>query len=595
MTEKRNMFNIFRSKLQSKFTLFFVMLGTVPVLVLGGLALYLVDLSHKRDVSNLELQLIDQKQEEIRKFFADTLGIIELRVAFSQKSEIDPIQQDFLLKGFLQENRAFEEVSFIGLDGKETARLSRDGSKDTLQDVSHLQGFLAAQSGKNYISPVHATLRGPMVTIASAVRNRNDDIIQVISAEVNLLSLVRLIETAHLGSSGYLILLDQQGSLILPRGLDNPDKTVAIARSSRVSRVLNGEILDGLDPHDRYQSMITRVAVIGAGKKISPVGWAILSEWPIDDADAVIRDVRNEVMTFTLLSILAVLLLIPLFVVRLLKPIRELEQGAAEIEKGNFEKQIAIVTHDELQDLGEAFNRMTKGLKRLQELRDEFVFIAAHELRSPVTVVRGYLSMLEEETGKLTEAGKGYVKNIKAANDRLAQLVTDLLEVARSEAGRIVIEVAPIDIRESIRPALEEIEPLAREKSMVIAYDIPDTQKQLPHILADSSRIKEIIINIVGNAIKYSPEKASVTITHEIKDKHLITHIKDTGYGISQEAQQKLFEKFYRVRTKETLNIPGTGLGLFIIKELIGKMNGTLWFVSEEHKGSTFSFSFPLA
>ena len=124
------MFNIFRSKLQSKFTLFFVMLGTVPVLVLGGLALYLVDLSHKRDVSNLELQLIDQKQEEIRKFFADTLGIIDLRVAFSQKSEIDPIQQDFLLKGFLQENRAFEEVSFIGLDGKETARFFRDGSKD---------------------------------------------------------------------------------------------------------------------------------------------------------------------------------------------------------------------------------------------------------------------------------------------------------------------------------------------------------------------------------------------------------------------------------------------------------------------------------
>ena len=589
------MFNIFRSKLQSKFTLFFVMLGTVPVLVLGGLALYLVDLSHKRDVSNLELQLIDQKQEEIRKFFADTLGIIDLRVAFNQKSEIDPIQQDFLLKGFLQENRAFEEVSFIGLDGKETARVSRDGSKDTLQDVSHLPYFLAARGGKNYISPVHATLRGPMVTIASAVRNRNDDIIQVISAEVNLLSLVRLIETAHLGSSGYLILLDQQGSLILPRGLDNPDKTVAIARSSRVSRVLNGEILDGLDPHDRYQSMITRVAVIGAGKKISPVGWAILSEWPIDDADAVIRDVRNEVMTFTLLSILAVLLLIPLFVVRLLKPIRELEQGAAEIEKGNFEKQIAIVTHDELQDLGEAFNRMTKGLKRLQELRDEFVFIAAHELRSPVTVVRGYLSMLEEETSKLTEAGKGYMKNIKAANDRLAQLVTDLLEVARSEAGRIVIEVASIDMRESISAALEEIQPLAREKSIVIIYDILDTQKQLPHILADSSRIKEIIINIVGNAIKYSPEKASVTITHEIKDKHLITHIKDTGYGISQEAQQKLFEKFYRVRTKETVNIPGTGLGLFIIKELIGKMNGTLWFVSEEHKGSTFSFSFPLA
>ncbi|MDZ4260086.1 MAG: HAMP domain-containing sensor histidine kinase, partial [Candidatus Sungbacteria bacterium] len=381
--------------------------------------------------------------------------------------------------------------------------------------------------------------------------------------------------------------------VIAPQSVAHANAHIRMSQSSRVKRVLGGEFLDGLDPRDRYESVLTHMSVVGAGKRLLPTGWALLSEWPLSDADAVIRDVRGEVVNVILLSIFFVLVLVPFFVARLLRPIHALEESAVEIEKGNFKKRVEISTHDELEDLGTAFNKMAIGLKRLAELRDEFVFIAAHELRSPVTVVKGYLSMLlEEEASALTAKAKEYVGNIKNANDRLAQLVNDLLEVARSEAGRIAIEVKSVDMAESVSMAVEEIRPLASEKSITLQYDIP---RDLPPVMADSSRIKEVIINLVSNAIKYSPQGASVTVSHEVKDKELITHVKDTGYGIGREAQAKLFEKFYRVRTEATINITGTGLGLFIIKELVTKMNGTIWFESEEKKGSTFSFSLPLA
>ena len=462
-----------------------------------------------------------------------------------------------------------------------------------MQNISELEKFIVASRGNKFIGEVHETLNGPIVTIAAPVRNRNDKVIQIISAEVNLSSLVRLVETARFGLSGYLILLDTRGFVIAPESAKHADMNTRLSQSTRVKRVYSGEVLDGLDPRDRYESLLTQLPVVGAGKKILPTKWMLLSEWPISDADGVIQDVRKEVVNVTLLSIFFVLVLVPFFVARLLRPIHALQESAEEIEKGNFEKHVEISTHDELEDLGASFNKMTAGLKRLAELRDEFVFIAAHELRSPVTVVKGYVYMLlEEEASALTVKAKGYLENIKNANDRLAQLVNDLLEVARSEAGRITIEVEKVDMPETVSAAVEEIRPLANKKSITLQYDVLADQ---PSVMADASRIKEVIINLVSNAIKYSPQGASVTIFHEIKEKEFITHVKDTGYGIPREAQAKLFEKFYRVRTNDTLNITGTVLGLFIIKELVTKMKGKIWFESEEKKGSTFSFSLPLA
>lgn len=583
------------SKLRNKFILFFIIVAGIPVLVLGSVSLYLIDFSHRRDVSSLEMRFIDQKTEEIKKFFADTLGLLELTVSTDQTS-IDVGDQAFLLDGILRENSAFEEVSFIeltyGMETNKKLRLGKSGEETALEDVSGLEKFSKASEGNNFIGPIYHTLSGPFVSIASPVRNRSGKIISIMSAEINLSSLLDSLQAARLGSSGYLVLLDRNGDFVGGGGPAIFVPGTPLSSLSRVKDLLAGKIFDALEQKDRYRSAFGSVPVVGAGKKIFDTGWVLLVEWPMEDANAIVRDVHNQVMRFTLLSILAVLFVAPFFASRLLKPIRELERGAVAIEQGYFEKQVVITTKDELEELGNAFNRMARGLKRLQELKNEFVFIAAHELRSPVTVINGYISMIfrDKGAGFLTANVKDYLEEIKVINQSLLQLVVDLLEVARSEAGHIAIEVAPLALEDSISKTLSEMKLLAEKKLIMISYE---QQANLPRVFGNDTRVREIMVNLVGNAIKYSLDAKPIIISHEITEKEVITRVRDNGFGMSDEAQKKLFEKFYRIRNKNTEQILGTGLGLFIIKQLIERMNGKIWVASKEGEGSTFSFSLP--
>lgn len=570
-----------KSRLRTKFILFFVIFASVPTLVLGGVSLYLIDISHREDVSNLELQLIDQKIEEVEKFFAETLGTLELFVS-TDKLYIESSEQFFLLDGLLADNKAFEEVSLINLRGMETEKRLKGASSGRpdeadLFDVSRLPKFENLKTGKNYIGDVHNTLSGPLITLAASVRNRNGEIMSYLSAEVNLLQILKSVESASLGSAGYLALLDKDGSLISRKGF---------ARAP-----IGAKVFGARDNHDRYESVLTGEPVVGARKAISKIGWTIMAEWPISDADAIIKDVRNQVVTLTIISIIAVFLLAPFFALRLLRPIHALEAGAAKIEAGDFEGKVEIKTDDELEDLGMAFNKMTQGLKRLQELKNEFVFIAAHELRTPVTAIRGYVSMaLEALQNKSGADLVSYLEPVERANERLINLVNDILEIARSEAGRITIEVYTIDTRLLIRSTLLELKPLAGEKNISFLYDEP---KEMKLALTDPGRFREALTNLVSNAVKYNNKDGWVKIYHEETPEILTTHVEDNGFGMSADDQKHMFEKFFRAEIGKTKSIVGTGLGMFITKELVEKMGGKIWFKSEKGKGSRFSFSLP--
>lgn len=206
--------------------------------------------------------------------------------------------------------------------------------------------------------------------------------------------------------------------------------------------------------------------------------------------------------------------------------------------------------------------------------------------------MRGYLSMLEEGIfGDVPEKMKEPIDQLQASNQQLVDLVNDLLQIARSEAKTLTLHTEPMDLNSTIDVVSETVKPLAQQKSLIITHTVPT---KLPLIQADPQRVKEIINNLLSNAIKYS-DKGTITITHEINTTHLVTHVIDQGVGISIEDQNKLFTKFFRAEEEAAKGIPGTGLGLFIVKQLIEKMSGTIWVNSEKGLGSTFSFSLPLA
>lgn len=299
------------------------------------------------------------------------------------------------------------------------------------------------------------------------------------------------------------------------------------------------------------------------------------------------RVVGFIIFTFLLLAI-AIWLLLHFVVIHRL---RMLEKATKEIEKGNLDIKVATRSHDELGQLAISFNSMADGLKRLQELRNEFVYIGAHELKTPVTGIKGYLSFILERTDlQLPEDIKHNLTVINELNEHLNKLVGNILEIARSAAGKIEIKLAPVDIAQAIKEIVTELKPLADNKKITITNSTPS---RVITILADKEKLKEIFMNLISNAIKYGNENGYINITYELTDTNITTHITNSGVGIPKDEQQYIFSKFFRAENVKASDFQGTGLGLFITKELVDKMNGKIWFTSEENNETSFSISFP--
>ena len=590
---------ILEGKLRIKILRMMFFIGFLPIVVLGLLSFYSLKIFHQFDIASIEGNLINQKSEEIQGFVDDIVSAFQLQVGFEQTTDIELPNQIFLLQRMLDEYPELTEVSFVNINGQETSKLKKSSSEksaswrtiEELTDQSNTDKFKTARAGENYISPAYFTSGGPMVTIAAPVLNKNNYIISILSGEIKLNDLQKIIQRSHIGNSGYVYVVDKNG-LLIAHSQESKLISASLKSLSFVSSVLAKRDQDELAEKNRYTS-VWGEKVVSAGIYIDALQMAVVVEWPVSDADKVVNTLTLQALVVSILVLAGTILFSVLLSNRIVNPIKFLEKGTRLIAEGKFDQPINIKTGDEIEELGLAFNDMMTGLKKLKELEKEFVFIAAHDLRTPVTAIKGYLSMVLDGTfGQVSPSVKDILEKVVHANQRLIQLVNDLLQVARAEAGRIPIKVVAMSVIDPIRQVLNELKPLADEKKISMIYN---PSPAISPVLADLERLQEVMVNLVGNAIKYTLGSGTVTISHEIKDDKLIINIKDTGMGISPEAQKKLFEKFYRVQTDQTRDIQGTGLGLFIVKQLIEKMNGSIRVVSEEGKGSTFSFSLPLA
>ncbi len=227
-------------------------------------------------------------------------------------------------------------------------------------------------------------------------------------------------------------------------------------------------------------------------------------------------------------------------------------------------------------------------LKEVDQMKDDFVSMAAHELRSPLTVIRGYVEMVSDVAG-LPDESKGHLKNIDAAATRLNLLIGDILDVAKLQEGRMSFNFQSIDVSGEIETIVESYRKPALDKGLEIHYE----KSSLPLISVDVDRFRQVLINLVGNAVKYTP-KGEVRVIASVVADRLQIRVSDTGMGISAEDQQKLFQKFYRVKNEETKAITGTGLGLWITTSMVKNMKGIISVESIKGKGTDFIVSFPI-
>ena len=241
----------------------------------------------------------------------------------------------------------------------------------------------------------------------------------------------------------------------------------------------------------------------------------------------------------------------------------------------------------------ERLEQRAEEVRRLEELdraKDEFVSFVSHELRTPLTSVQGYLEVLLDEAEGMSEEHQRFLATIQRNALRLNRLVTDLLDLTRSDVGVLVLERDEVDLPELVRQAVEGIEPAAATAGLRLDLDVVAV---LP-LFGDGVRLAQVIDNVVGNAVKYTPDGGTVEVRLTERDGHAVLRISDTGIGIPAAERERLFERFFRASTATDQNIAGTGLGLAISKTIIEAHGGTIAAHPREPRGTTFSVELPL-
>lgn len=256
-----------------------------------------------------------------------------------------------------------------------------------------------------------------------------------------------------------------------------------------------------------------------------------------------------------------------------------------------------VKQREEIEKLAEQLKKANKRLKVLDQLKSEFVSIASHQLRSPLTSIRGYASMLLEGSfGKLTDKGREAIERISESSRLMAMSVEDYLNVSRIEAGRMKYELSDFNLKEMAEHIVDDLRPMAIKKGLVLTSKTSEVTSR-GIVNADIGKAQQIIHNLVDNALKYTPKgTVTVRVRDDKKKKRIFIDIIDSGVGMDKDAIEEVFEKFIRARNANKVNVSGTGLGLYVAKKMAEGMGGTITADSEgEGKGSVFTFELPLA
>ncbi len=235
--------------------------------------------------------------------------------------------------------------------------------------------------------------------------------------------------------------------------------------------------------------------------------------------------------------------------------------------------------------------RLYEALKVADRKRNEFVSHVSHELRLPMTSIKGYTDLLKSGvTGAITDQQKQFLQIIRTNVDRMNVLVTDLSDISKIEVGRLKVDISAVEMAVVVNECVDSLKLQIEEKKQTIKVSLPS----LPPVRTDKTRVSQILINLISNASKYTPAEGTITITAEVRAPFVRVSVADTGFGMSPDDQQKLFSQFFRSEDANVREQPGWGLGLHVTKKLVEFFGGEIGAQSELGKGSTFWFTVPI-
>jgi signal transduction histidine kinase len=314
---------------------------------------------------------------------------------------------------------------------------------------------------------------------------------------------------------------------------------------------------------------------------------------PVDDINEIISSVRINIGLPLLFSLLAVGLILFILSRKLTGPLQQMNQAALSVAEGDFLTRVNITSNDEIGQLASSFNFMAEQLKQWEDTRQEFLTNISHELRSPLTILRGLIVGMNDKVISVEEQPR-YLEICDQEVQRLQRLVNELLDLARIQNRMDVFELIPINIMEKSKNVIDFIAPVIEDHGLRLEVWIPFDYSVPPLVELDADRYAQILHNLIYNAIQFTPSGKKIKITLRIEDEQFSIIIQDEGMGMSEEEMSRMWERFYKADPSRGNPSEGTGLGLTIVRHLVLGMNGTISVKSVLGQGSEFTVSFPL-
>ena len=449
-----------------------------------------------------------------------------------------------------------------------------------------------------------------------------------------------------LGETGGIYLINKEGYMITPsrfrddtflkQKVDTVNARHCLTREPKAVMV-----------YDDFRG----VKVLGTNAFIKEMNWCLIVEMSEEEALAPVNELTKLLLSIlAFLSVASIIVSIRLSQV-ITKPILELHKGTEEIMKGNLDYTVGTKARNEIGELSRAFDKMNANLKesrvkleeynktlekrvserteelnkRVKELRDaraaalnlledmnemnkkleesyqrlresdkvkdEFMNIAAHELKTPLVPIIGYVNMLKDGSlGEVTEEERNSLEIISRNVERLKKLIDDILDISKLESGAMKFEMRDTQITEVIKNSVQDMQSYVRGRGLTLKTRI---QPDLPPIQGDKNRMMQVLTDLIDNAIKFT-EKGGIVIEAKRERDNIQVTVKDTGIGISRENIDKLFIKFYQIDSSLSRKYGGTGLGLAICKKIVEAHGGEIWVESGPGKGSIFHFTLPI-
>ena len=647
-----------RKPLGTKVVVLFLVIGLLPLGIMTVLneqtGRQAVERQQFSALLTYSSSLADQLDNRLDSYQKDAFQLAQdprvLRFLTTRADKDDPAGAEALtaLKSFMVSDSTYR-MAFV-LDASGFVQLSTDPDLYRRRDLSFREYYRQAISGRSYVSDISIGVNVPRpaaVFLAYPVRTPDGSIIGVVALRVNAESGIwSLFGPSRIGPNRTAILIDSDG-VVIGTDPESPlvDRIVFHSLAQLPPSVLqqieanhsfgtNPVTSLGLDNLAASLSASSGTVAFKFDGRQNVAGFAHLKDKPwavvvFSDLETFLQPVHaTSLRVIGAASILALLLAVAALILArsISEPLGALARSSLSVARGDLRQTLPVRSQDEIGKLTEAFNHMIENLrraqaelveraneqaslaqenarlyeqereivqelKRLNDLKTDFVSTVSHELRTPLTVITGFVQTLRRRDVVISDEDRDEcLAEMDAAARRLNAMVADLLQVSSIDAGRLQVQLEPTPVRVLWDQLSREFASVKHTCEVVFRAD-----PGLPTVMGDRLRLEQVLRNLVGNAIKYSPRGGRVEVKAETVDGVAQFSVSDQGIGMTAEEVRQIFTKFYRAGNVLTRKTQGTGLGLYISKSIVEAHGGTIWAESKPGAGSTFYFTLPLA